>query len=249
MKAAHRRYAVYIRIETMIGLLFALLAGILTVAAPCTLPILPILLGTSLGSQSKSRPACVALGFIVTFAGITLAFKFVTQIFGLNPQQLRDAAIGLLATFGALLLFPTLYARLAASMPAFAARTQSGDARTYPRATGGFLLGTTLGLVSTPCAGPVLGSILTLLATQDDVKWAAVLLIFYAAGAAIPMLIIGYGGQYAAQHVRRIAPYTQNLQRAFGVLVVGFAVAMYLQYDTLITTWLSNFYPSGQIGL
>jgi cytochrome c biogenesis protein CcdA len=73
--------------------------------------------------------------------------------------------------------------------------------------------------------------------------------VFYAIGAALPMLAIGYGGQYAAQHVRRIAPYMQRLQQGFGVLVVGFAVAMYFQYDTLITAWLSNLYPARQIGL
>src|SRR6478736_2676961 len=97
---------------------------------------------------------------------------------------------------------------------------------------------------------PCLGSILTLLATQVDLNWAALLLVFYAIGAAIPMLAIGYGGQYVAQRVRGIAPYTQRLQQAFGVLVVSFAIAMYFQYDTLLAAWLSNnLYPAGQIGL
>lgn len=233
----------------MISLLFALLAGIVTIAAPCTLPILPILLGTSLGNHSKARPVFVALGFIASFAAITLAFHFVTSIFGLDADQLRNVAIALLAVFGILLLWPGLYEQLSHRISAVTGSSQGAGAQSYQGAAGGFVLGTTLGLVWTPCAGPVLGSILTLLATQPDATWAAVLLLFYAIGAAIPMVAIGYGGQYAAQRVRRIAPYTHRLQQIFGVLVVGFAAAMYWQYDTLITVWLTNLSPFGQIGL
>ena len=114
---------------------------------------------------------------------------------------------------------------------------------------GGFVLGTTLGLVWAPCAGPVLASILTVIATAPHIEWAALLLVFYAVGAAVPMLAIAYGGQFVTTRVRRLARVSHRLQQGFGVLVIVFAVAMYLQYDVLITVWLSEFYPSGQIGL
>lgn len=233
----------------MISILFALFAGIATIAAPCTLPVLPILLGTSLSNHGRSRGVFVALGFILSFAAVTLGFNFATRLFGFDPEQLRSVAIALFAIFGVLLLWPQLYERLSFAISAFTGRMRLGSGRLYEGAAGGFVLGTTLGLVWTPCAGPVLGSILTLLATQMDLNWAALLLVFYAIGAAIPMLAIGYGGQYVAQRVRGVAPYTQRLQQVFGVLVVGFAIAMYFQYDTLLTAWLSNLYPTGQIGL
>ena len=233
----------------MLSILFAFLAGITTVAAPCTLPILPILLGTSLTKRGKLRVLFVALGFILSFAAVTLAFNFATRLFGLDPEQLRTVAIALFAIFGVLLLWPQLYEHLSFAISAFVGRIPFGRGRLYEGAAGALLLGATLGLVWTPCAGPVLGSILTLLTTQTDPNWAALLLVSYAIGAAIPMLVIGYGGQFAAQRVRRIAPYTQRIQQGFGVLVVSFAAAMYFQYDTLITAWLSNFYPGGQIGL
>ena len=233
----------------MASLIFALLAGIFTIAAPCTLPVLPILLGTSLGNQSRTRPLFMALGFIATFAAITLAFHFVTTIFGLEADQLRNIAIVLLAGFGILLLWPGLYERLQPSIAAIIGRLQPGGTGAYRGAAGGFVLGTTLGLVWTPCAGPVLGSILTLLATQPSVTWAGLLLVFYAIGAAIPMMAIGYGGQFAVQRVRGIAPYTHRLQQTFGVLVVGFAALMFFQYDTVITAWLAGLYPFGRIGL
>jgi cytochrome c-type biogenesis protein len=233
----------------MIALLFALLAGVVTIAAPCTLPVLPMLLGSSLGSQSRSRPVFMALGFIATFAAITLAFHFVTTLFGLEADQLRNVAIALLAVFGVLLLWPGAYERLSPRIAAVTGGWISPRLQARKDAFGGFLLGTTLGLVWTPCAGPVLGSILTLLATQTNAVWAGSLLLAYAVGAAVPMMAIAYGGQYAVRHVRSFAPYTHRLQQVFGVLVVGFAAAMFFQYDTIATAWLSSLYPSGQTGL
>ena len=75
------------------------------------------------------------------------------------------------------------------------------------------------------------------------------MLTVYAVGAALPMLAIAYGGQFATTRVRNLARYSNRLQQGFGVLVIAFAVAMYLQYDVLVTAWLSEFYPAGQIGL
>jgi len=232
----------------MLSALFALAAGMVTVAAPCTLPVLPILLGAAFAQQGRTRPLFIAAGFVAAFAAVTLVFSAVAQVAGLTPDQLRTAAIILLAVFGVLMLWPGLYARLSSAMAGRFGGV-SGPARSHEGAVGGFLLGSTLGLVWTPCAGPVLGSILTLLVTQRDTAWAAVLLTLYAVGAAIPMMAIAYGGQFAATRVRAIAPYAHRLQQGFGVLVVGFAAAMYFQVDVQLTAWLTGFYPSGQIGL
>ena len=113
----------------------------------------------------------------------------------------------------------------------------------------GFFLGTTLGLVWTPCAGPVLGSILTMIATSQHLRWEALLLVAYAVGAAVPILAIAYGGQFVTTRVRGIARVSHRLQQGFGVLVIAFALAMYFQYDALITVWVSGLYPNGQFGL
>ena len=73
----------------MLDILFALIAGILTIAAPCVLPMLPILLGVSVGQTSRTRPIFIALGFIVSFAAFALVFGIFSDLLGLSADSLR----------------------------------------------------------------------------------------------------------------------------------------------------------------
>ena len=230
------------------SVLFALLAGILTIAAPCTLPVLPVLLGGSVGQTGGLRPIFIALGFVASFTGAVLVFSALTQVAGIDQDTLRTGAILLLIAFGLLMLFPRLLEALAARCGSLV-----GPSTPKPRAwsgnAGGFVLGTTLGLVWTPCAGPILASILTVIATSADFGQSALLLFIYAAGAAVPMLAIAYGGQAATTKVQGIARVSGRLQQGFGAVIVLFATAMHFQYDTLITAWLAGLYPNGRLGL
>jgi cytochrome c-type biogenesis protein len=232
----------------MFNLVLALLAGVVTIAAPCTLPMLPILLGASVGQTGKARPALIALGFVISFCAVALALSAVTRIFDFDPNVLRTAAAILLLGFGILMIWPAPFEWLSIRLSGLTSGS-AGNAALRQGNIGGFVLGTTLGLVWTPCAGPVLGSILTVVATARDTAWASTLLVVYAIGAAIPMLAIAYGGQAVTTRVRSLARISPRLQQGFGVVVIAFAIASYFQYDTLIVAWLTAFYPNGQIGL
>jgi cytochrome c-type biogenesis protein len=230
---------------SMLNFVLALLAGVVTVAAPCTLPMLPILLGASVGQTGKARPAMIALGFVMSFSVVALLLSAITRTFDFDPNDLRTGAAILLAGFGLLMLWPAPFEWVSIRIGGF-----SGSAVASRQGLiGGFVLGTTLGLVWTPCAGPVLGSILTVVATSKDTSWASLLLVVYALGAALPMLAIAYGGQAVTTRVRSIARVAPKLQQAFGIVVIAFAALSYFQYDTLIVSWLTGFYPNGQIGL
>jgi cytochrome c-type biogenesis protein len=229
----------------MLNLVLALLAGVVTVAAPCTLPMLPILLGASVGQTSKARPAMIAAGFVLSFSLVALALGAITRVFDFDPNSLRNGAAVLLVAFGLLMIWPAPFEWLTSRIGGFA----GGNKIASQGLIGGFVLGTTLGVVWTPCAGPVLGSILTIVATSKDTAWASLLLVVYAIGAALPMLAIAYGGQAVTTRVGSIARVAPKLQQGFGIVVIAFAVASYFQYDTLIVAWLTGFYPNGQIGL
>lgn len=221
-------------------------AGVLTVAAPCVLPMLPLVLGASVGARQRSRPLFIALGFALAFASVVLLFNSFAQVLGLSHEGLRRGAAVLLLGFGALMLWPALYHRIALR----AAGALSGLASWQPPGRlrddlregplGGLLLGASLGVVWTPCAGPVLASILTLIATEPASGRVALLLLAYSLGAALPMLLIGYGGQWAGAWARRVAGGLQRVQQGFGVVVIGVALALLFQLDGAITLWLTG---------
>src|SRR6202165_3749979 len=93
----------------MFNLVLALLAGVVTIAAPCTLPMLPILLGASVGQTGKARPAMIALGFVISFSAAALALSAITRIFDFDPNVLRTAAAILLLGFGLLMIWPARF--------------------------------------------------------------------------------------------------------------------------------------------
>ncbi len=230
----------------MLEILFALLAGILTIGAPCILPLLPILLGSSIGG-SKTRPLFIAAGFALTFSVVALTISFLTSKLGIDPNTLRVIAVILLGLFGVFMLWPTPFEKLTAYLSSFSGKA-TGIAQSAGKGNfGGFVLGIILGIIWTPCAGPILGSILTLIATQQDMAVAGILLIAYSIGASIPMLVIAYGGQLAANKVRAIAPYTVRIQQVFGVIIIVFAILIFFGYDTVIQAKLLENYNYGSL--
>jgi cytochrome c-type biogenesis protein len=233
----------------MLDIALALAAGFLTIAAPCVLPMLPIILGASVGHRDPTRPVFITLGFAATFSLIAFLFGVFPSVLGLSQQTLRDAAVVTLLLFGALMVWPHPFELLTARMSRVLGAVGGAGVKAGSGKAGAVVLGASLGAVWAPCAGPVLGSILTLIASADSLDRAALLLACYAAGAAVPMLLIGYGGQYVSTRARHLVRYTRALQQGFGVVIVMVAIAMFFQYDAVITVWLSNFYPDISVGL
>src|SRR3974390_3586003 len=100
----------------MPDLLLALFAGMLTIAAPCTLSVLPILLGASIGRRAGARPAFVAAGFVTSFAFVALSLNAVATALHFDPAVLRTAGLALLVIFGALMIWPAAFDRLTARL-------------------------------------------------------------------------------------------------------------------------------------
>ncbi|HVY67956.1 MAG TPA: cytochrome c biogenesis protein CcdA, partial [Patescibacteria group bacterium] len=229
----------------MMQILFAVLAGVLTVTAPCILPMLPILLGASVGRQSRRRPLLIVSGFIISFAAASLILSALIDRLGLSPNTIRNAAIIILAVFAVFMIWPRPFELLALKMSG--AINKASQAGKGPGNASALLLGLILGIVWTPCAGPVLGAILTLIAAQGTTAKAAALVVAYALGAGTPMLIIAYGSQWLTAQVRWLAQYAARIQQVFGVLVLLLAAAMYFQYDTLIENRLTALFPQSSL--
>ena len=218
----------------MIDLILAALAGVLTIASPCVLPVLPMVLSASSDESSALRPVAIALGFVLAFSALGVAFV-------------------ILLLSGLARLWPSAFERLVAPLGGiidrFAGVAAGITSGTGTGLAGGFVLGMTLGVVWTPCAGPTLAAILALVAKAQDLGRAGVLLALFSAGAAIPLLVIAYGGRYVTAQVRKVSRYAQRLQQVFGAAVVVTAVAMLFQVDTLVVARLSTGLPSIHLGV
>jgi len=223
----------------------AIVAGFLTILAPCILPLLPFLLGTG-GGRSKLRPLMIVAGFVGSFSLIGAALAVFGSLLGISAGALRLVAVVLLLLFGVALLWESLYekitARLASMLTQWGSRISRGSA-TRTDAFSGLAVGVSLGLVWTPCAGPILGTILTLASRTDDFVLTALLLFAYALGAGIPMLAIAYGGHALQRRLLAAGTWHRALNKAFGVLIIVMALLLLTGREVQFQTWLIQFYP------
>lgn len=228
----------------MIQIFLALIAGILTIAAPCILLPLPILLGSSVGQKSKTRPLFITAGFVVTFAVLGIAINFIVQNLGVSPNAIRNVGAALLALFALFMIWPTPFEKLTTHLTGLINKAGQTSKEAGTGNFGGFITGVVIGVVWAPCAGPILASILTLIAQEQNTGKALGLLIAYSVGAGIPMLAIAYGGQAVTTKIKGIAKYATRLQQVFGCILIALAIAIYFQYDTQLQTKILDKLPS-----
>jgi len=223
----------------MILFLLSYLGGVLTILSPCILPVLPFVFARS--DQPFIRSGLpLLLGMAVTFAAIaTLATLGGSWAVHAN-QVGRAAALVLLAVFGLTLLLPQLADRLTRPLVALGSRL-SNQANEAERGSIGasLLLGVATGLLWAPCAGPILGLILTGAAIKGASASTTLLLLAYAAGAATSLaaaLLIG-GRLFAA--MKQSLGAGEWIRRTLGVLVLAGVAAIALGLDTGLLTRLS----------
>ena len=217
-------------------LLFALsyLAGALTILSPCILPVLPFVFARADQPFVKSGLPML-VGMALTFAGVaTLAA--VGGGWAVEANQFgRSAALALLALFGFALLLPELSDRLTRPLVALGARlseTAGSGAATASPVLPSLLLGVATGLLWAPCAGPILGLILTGAALQGASVQTSLLLAAYAAGAATSLaaaLLLG-GRVFAA--MKRSLGVGEWVRRGLGAAVLAGVAAIALGLDT-----------------
>lgn len=220
--------------------LLSYLGGVLTILSPCILPVLPFVFARSDQPFARSGLPLLA-GMAITFAGIaTIATLGGSWAIHAN-QYGRIAAMILLALFGLTLLLPAVADRLTRPLVALGSRL-SNQVQTGERGSIGasVLLGVATGLLWAPCAGPILGLILTGAAIQGASTNTSLLLLAYALGAATSLaaaLLIG-GKLFAA--MKRSLGAGEWIRRALGVLVLAGVAAIALGLDTGLLTQLST---------
>jgi cytochrome c biogenesis protein CcdA/thiol-disulfide isomerase/thioredoxin len=223
----------------VILLALAYVGGVLTILSPCILPVLPFVFARA-GRPFASSILPMLAGMALTFALVaTLAAVGGGWVVRANEYG-RDAAMVLLAFFGLLLLWPQLADRLTQPLVSFGSRlTPPAQSGARGSVTSSFVLGVAVGFLWAPCAGPILGLILTGAALSGANAKTSLLLFAYAAGAATSLaLALLVGGRVVALFKRHLGA-GDWLRRALGVVVLAAVAAIALGLDTGFLTRIS----------
>jgi cytochrome c biogenesis protein CcdA/thiol-disulfide isomerase/thioredoxin len=219
-------------------ILLSYLGGVLTIVSPCILPVLPFVFARADQPFVRSGLPLLA-GMALTFAAIaTLATVGGNWAIHAN-QYGRVAAMVLLALFGLTLLFESLADRLTRPLVALGNRLSQSTGGGTSAFGASLLLGVATGLLWAPCAGPILGLILTGAAIKGASANTTLLLLAYAAGAATSLaaaLLIG-GRVFLA--MKKSLGAGEWIRRGLGVAVLLGVVAIALGLDTGILARLS----------
>jgi cytochrome c biogenesis protein CcdA len=227
------------------SILFAFLAGILSILSPCVLPLLPIILGTAVG-EHRLGPAALAGGLAISFVAIGLFIATIGYGLGLDAGVFRLIAALLLITIGVILLVPQLQTQVAAAAAPVSGWTESrfGGISTSG-IKGQFALGILLGAVWSPCVGPTLGAASVLAAQGKDLAQVALVMLAFGIGAALPLLLLGLLSREALIRWRaRLMEAGKGGKALLGGLLVVVGLLIVSGFDKQLETLLVNASPA-----
>jgi cytochrome c-type biogenesis protein len=228
----------------------SLAAGSLTTLSPCVFPLLPLVLGGGLQGH-RAAPVAMGLGMMASFAVIGMALGALGPALGLDADHVRVGGALLLIAFALVMLVPALGERFTRWMLPIASSANAASSKLDAGSLGGaLLLGGVLGLVWSPCSGPLLGSALTLVASEGGVLRGGVVLGIFGLGAAIPLVAVAYASRSGFGHVRGwVLAHIKRVQTVFAVLLGGMGVAILSGGDKWLEARVLQWLPEGWVNL
>jgi cytochrome c biogenesis protein CcdA/thiol-disulfide isomerase/thioredoxin len=221
----------------MLIYLLAFVGGVLTILSPCILPVLPFVFARA--DQPFRRSGLPLLsGMALTFSLVAIAAAFGGHWVVRLNQGGRYVAMAIFLILGISLLFPSLAETLTRPLVRVGGRLQGGPS-TQSSIGKSFVLGISTGLLWAPCAGPILGLILTGAAIQGPGVRSSFLLLSFALGAATSLGIALLAGNKVFSVLKRSLSFEVWIRRALGVLVILGVVAIALGWDTNLLTKFS----------
>lgn len=222
-------------------LIFAFISGLVTIFAPCIWPLLPIILSAT-ASGGHRKPLGITLGIITSFAFFTLTISYIVKIIPFNPDVLRLFAVIVIGFLGLVLVIPALSNILEGSVSRLSSRFA-------PKKSGsgfwsGLLTGFSLGIVWSPCAGPILATIATLAATRQVNFQIILVTLVYVLGVGIPLFIFATLGRNLLTKTPQLSKYTGIIQQIFGAIMILTAILILTNYDKVLQAKLLNVFPS-----
>jgi cytochrome c biogenesis protein CcdA/thiol-disulfide isomerase/thioredoxin len=221
----------------MLLYLLAFIGGVLTILSPCILPVLPFVFARADQPFRRSGLPLLA-GMALTFSFVAIAAAFGGHWVVRLNQGGRYVAMLVFLLLGVSLLFPSLAEAFTRPLVRAGSRLQ-GAPSTESSVGKSFVLGISTGLLWAPCAGPILGLILTGAAIQGPGARSSFLLLSFALGAATSLGIALLAGSKVFSAMKRSLSFEAWIRRALGVAVILGVVAIALGWDTNLLTKFS----------
>lgn len=200
-----------------IGLAF--LEGLALIVSPCILPVLPLVLAASV-EGGKSRPYGIIIGFVLAFSVFALVSRQIVQALGIDLDIIKNASLVLLALFGLVLLSSRLSDKFSTLTQGAANFGNQLASKGGEGLLSGVLIGALIGLVWTPCAGPILAAVLVQVIRQQTDLGGNLIIVSFAIGAGVPMLIIALTGRKVMKKLGFLTRHAEAVRRGFGVLIL-----------------------------
>lgn len=210
--------------------IIAFIAGVLTVMAPCVLPLLPVVVGSAASGRSKSTPYVVVGSLAASIVLFTYLLKASTAFIMVPPAVWTYLSGGIIGLYGLTLVFPVLWERIPGMQ-----RVSVGSNRAlgvgYQQKTffGDVLVGAALGPVFSTCSP----TYFVILASVLPVSFAlgTAYIFAYVLGLSLMLLIIGLLGERFAEKLSVVADAHGTLKRVLGALFIVLGVMIVLGYE------------------
>ncbi len=229
----------------MLLLTISFAAGILTILAPCVLPVLPVIIGGSVGSTSKDkvRPYIIATALATSIILFTLLLKVSSWLVNLSPNVLAIFSGGLILLLGVVSIIPELWEKLVVALnwQAMSQRWLGNGERNKDRYIGPILVGIALGPVFASCS-PTYAFILASVLPRSFIA-GLFYLVAYSLGLVLTLLVLSLAGR---RYIRRFgwAIDTRSwFRRGIGILFVLVGLAIITGHQVTAETWIANHLP------
>jgi len=231
----------------------AFLSGLISFLSPCVLPLIPgyisYISGTSFDKiREKKRNLIViktiffTLGFSSVFIALGSTATFIGQFFLINSNMFRIVAGAVLVLFSLQLIGIINFNFMNKDIRIFT--NEYNDSLFFP-----LIVGVAFGFGWTPCIGPILGSIITLAALEDNIGRGILLLSFYSLGLAIPFIISGILIDKFLLFSKTFRKYLSNITKVGGIILLLTGIAILTNQLQILGFFILEYFPElGNIG-
>ena len=225
----------------MLLLLTSFLAGVLTVFAPCVLILLPVIVGSSMISDTdqkfdRKKPYIISISLGVSVLLFTLLLKASTVLIGIDPQVWKSVSGFIVIILGLSLLFPLLWANVSAKIGLENSSNKLlGHASKKSGVLGYILTGAALGPVFSACS-PVYGLILATI-LPVNLALGLVYMTLYAAGLSLALLVIALAGRRLTKRLKWAVTPHGWFRRILAIVLILVGIFVTTGFDKKIQSW------------